>query len=59
VVPQGLIVSLSFFPFGDFRSLFLEIFLVVVLRPFSLGFGGEYMHETVVVLFHVISLPNL
>jgi hypothetical protein len=52
VVPQGLMVSLSFSLFGDFQS-FLGDFLVVDLRLFSWGFGWGCMHEPVVVLFLV------
>jgi hypothetical protein len=53
-----LVVSFSFLLFGYFRSLFLGEFLVAVLRPFSLGFGGGCMHEPLVVLFPLILLPN-
>jgi hypothetical protein len=41
VIPQGLDVLFPFVLFGDFRSLFLGDFLGAILRPFSLGFGGD------------------
>jgi hypothetical protein len=41
VVPQGLDVLFQFVLFGDFRSLFIGDFLGAILRPLSLGFGGE------------------
>jgi hypothetical protein len=47
-----------FFPFslfGDFWSLFLVIFLAVLI-PLSLGFGGGCLHESFVVLFPLIPL---
>jgi hypothetical protein len=40
-----------------FRAFFGN-FLVAVLRPFSLGFGGGCLHEPLVVLFPLIRLPN-
>jgi hypothetical protein len=43
-----LVIFIAFF--GDF--------LGVILRPFSLGFGGGFLHEPLVVLFPLISLPN-
>jgi hypothetical protein len=46
------------FPFWWFSEPFLGDFLVVALRPFSLGFGGVCLHETFVVLLLVIPLPN-
>jgi hypothetical protein len=58
VVPQGLDVLFSFVLFGDFRSLFLGIFLGAISRPFSLRFDGGCMHESFVVLFPLNPLPN-
>jgi hypothetical protein len=46
----------QFFLFGDFRRF--GDFLVVDLRPFSLGFGGGCMHEPLVVLFTLFPIPN-
>jgi hypothetical protein len=59
VVPQGLIVSLSFPLFLVIFGAFSGDFLGEVLRPFSLGFGGWCMHEPFVILFPSIPLPNL
>jgi hypothetical protein len=58
MVPQGLMLSLPFSLFGDFRSLFLGDFLAVVLRPLPWGFGWGCMCEPFVVLFLVILLTN-
>jgi hypothetical protein len=58
VVPQGLDVLFPFVLFGDFRSFFVGDFLGVISRPFFLGFGEGCMHETIVVLFPLIPLPN-
>jgi hypothetical protein len=59
VVPQGLIVFFLFFPFWWFSEPFLGEFLMDVLRPFSLAFGGGCMHEPFMVLFPLIPLQNL
>jgi hypothetical protein len=58
VVPQGLIVSLSFSPFGDFRSPFLAIFL---WRFWDLSLWDLVgcMHEPFMVLFPLIPFTNL
>jgi hypothetical protein len=40
VVPQGLDVLFPSVLFGDFQILSPGDFLGVILRPFSLGFGG-------------------
>jgi hypothetical protein len=45
-------------PFWWFSEPFLRDFLIVVLRPFSLGFDRGCMHEPFVVLFLVIPFPN-
>jgi hypothetical protein len=45
-------------PFWWFSEPFLGDFRVVVLRPFSLGFGGVCMLERFVVIFPLIPLPN-
>jgi hypothetical protein len=60
VVPQGLDVLFPFVLFGDYRNLFLAIFLERFqgFSLFSLGFGGGCMHEPFVVLFPLIPLPN-
>jgi hypothetical protein len=42
MVPQGLDVLFLFILFGDFRNLFLAIFLEQFRGLFSLGFGGVY-----------------
>jgi hypothetical protein len=46
------------FPFWWIAEPFLGDFLEAVLRPFFLGFGGEYIHEPFVVIFLSIPLPN-
>jgi hypothetical protein len=46
------------FPCLWFSEPFLSDFLVVVLRPFSRGFGWGCMHEPFVVLCLVIPLTN-
>jgi hypothetical protein len=45
--------------FWWFSKPFLGDFLGTISRPFSLGFGGECMHEPSVVLFPLIPLTNL
>jgi hypothetical protein len=58
MVPLGLDVLFPFVLFGDFWSLFLGDFFGVILRSFSLGFGGQSIPEPSVVLFPLIPLPN-
>jgi hypothetical protein len=58
VVPQGLFELFPIFPFWWFSEPFLGDFLIVILRPFSLGFGGGCMHEPLVVLFPFDSPPK-
>jgi hypothetical protein len=58
VVPQGLDVLFPFVLFGDFRSLFLAIFLEQ-FRDLSLwDLVGDVCMSPIVVLFLLIPLPN-
>jgi hypothetical protein len=58
VVPQGLFEFFPVFVFGDFRNLFLAIFLERFRGCFSSGFVWGCMHEPFMVLFPLIPLPN-